>query len=650
MVAGSSSGSAAKSASHHAHSSSGSAFKSSGGKTTTTRVTTTTTSGGSSGGKATTAAGASGRADGAGGTATKGSAEGAAASAAAGGTGGHTASGQVSGSHTTGDGGHHVHLSTTAGGVTGGRMHGGSVGVIRRVPMGTAGSRASWGTTTSGGASRTQTVTKRSVTIDREDVDTHLESLQAVAEREKIAVVRLCAALKAKLATMSWELEQVTTVNQTLHAENQAMYEEMLKLDETTAHLQSTQETVTTTQETLVEVKQSASVNAARVEEFQASKVKVEAELAVVRQTNKANLDQLTSQTKRLQQDARKKTADIEAKTIIVSTLEQRYQQLTRDERLLVSTTSSLQTEWDTAKDQHEELRTRVSDTTKEKHLVQERLDTSREELERLVAVRKVLRAKVKAQETEIEALQVTIGDLKVAKSAVGDSKGDLDVQLKRAMRFKKTMMDNLDSAHGETVSIKSRLAAKQAEIARSVRVREATTSEMWDEKEALQSALRSLLSELTIVTVEQSTTLEAERIKAVALADAIAADMSADADGGASYGAMVTTVEMDMKAASAARVEALEAERRRVAALVKSLSADMAALRAGTVGASTASAMKTSLRAAATAKVDALTVEYGRAMELVKSLGQKNVAVRQTTQTMVTKIESIGSSKMVSA
>ncbi|KAK1861398.1 hypothetical protein I4F81_003982 [Pyropia yezoensis] len=581
MVAGSASGSAAKSATHHAHSSSGSAFKSSGGKTTTTRVTTTTTSGGSSGGKATTAAGAGGRADGAGGTATKGSAEGAAAPAAAGGTGGHTASGQVSGSHTTGDGGHHVHLSTTAGGVTGGRMHGGSVGVIRRVPVGTAGSRASWGTTTSGGASRTQTVTKRSVTIDREDVDTHLESLQAVAEREKIAVVRLCAALKAKLATMSWELEQVTTVNQTLHAENQAMYEEMLKLDETTAHLQSTQETVTTTQETLVEVKQSASVNAARVEEFQASKVKVEAELAVVRQTNKAKLDQLTSQTKRLQQDARKKTADIEAKTIIVSTLEQRYQQLTRDERLLVSTTSSLQTEWDTAKDQHEELRTRVSDTTKEKHLVQERLDTSRVELERLVAVRKDLRAKVKAQETEIEALQVTIGDLKVAKSAVGDSKADLDVQLKRAMRFKKTMMDNLDSAHGETVSIKSRLAAKQAEIARSVRVREVTISEMWDEKEALQAALRSLLSEFTIVTVEH---------------------------------------------------------------------ADMAALRAGTVGASTASAMKTSLRAAATAKVDALTVEYGRAMELVKSLGQKNVAVRQTTQTMVTKIESIGSSKMVSA
>lgn len=132
-------------------------------------------------------------------------------------------------------------------------------------------------------------------------------------------------------------------------------------------------------------------------------------------------------------------------------------------------------------------------------------------------------------------------------------------------------------------------------------------------------------------MTVEQSDTLNAERFKAAAQADTIAADMTAVINGGASTSAAITTtVETDiMKATSAVRVAAFEAARGRAAASVVAMSADMAAPRVGTIGATCAAAIKANLRAATTAKVEPLALEYGHLKELVKSPGPKNVAIQ---------------------
>lgn len=340
---------------------------------------------------------------------------------------------------------------------------------------------------------------------------------------------------------------------------------------------------------------------------------------------DEAKIAELVSQTEALGGEAREAVAKINAATLTIDQLAEQTALLVRDQHMLDDAARALEGERDAAAADATDLCETVADVSTEKKHVKERLAANRTKMDELHAVRKELKAQLDAEIAEKEELEGATEGLLASTAKVADAKANLDAQLEEESAAKEALTSTLDGTRTEVDALKRRIADSKAQLEGITNEKDAAIAELVGDKEELLGVLGTLGTELTVASTKQASTLEAQREKAAALADSLAADMEGGA--GATGGTVVAGVEAEVVAAADARVPALGVDRSRAQALVHSLANDMAALQGDEQGGTAVMAMKGGLRGAAAGRVSALEAQHAKALGLERGLGEAAAA-----------------------
>ncbi|OSX69829.1 hypothetical protein BU14_1090s0005 [Porphyra umbilicalis] len=373
------------------------------------------------------------------------------------------------------------------------------------------------------GSGTATSVSKKEVSVAAPEAEATLDSIEMAATRQTAVVHELTDSLKARLAALTTQLEEVSTTKTDLEATNAGLTKEVTASEGTALALESAQAEADRLRAELQQASTQAERNfeasqAADAAQAEADRLRAQLKLASTQAAR--NFEQ----SRDLEAQKQQVLADMEAlKSADAATVE-------RLSAALRAKAGEVEEEAAVIGD----LETKVGALTVEKidaradaSAARARIDSLSEQMKRMAEERAALQDELNDEAARTAQLQGTTAALVGEKSTIANEKAEVEAALSKEEVAKAVAKEEVAALKQRIAELESELQATKDDAAGAVAEKEQFLAAVIADKADLKAELIETQTKLEKLSETRLGDLEAERQKAAALAKSLEADVA---------------------------------------------------------------------------------------------------------------------------